>query len=83
MTRPVIKFDKKHCSECGVLMPPVSYKRPYAKMCSDCKGDNRSHNQELKKLYREMKAKATNEEEDWSGENITPKDNQMFRQPKW
>jgi hypothetical protein len=52
-------------------------------MCPDCKGDNRSDNQDLKKLYKELKAQANNEVEDWSGENITPKDNGIFRQPKW
>jgi Zn-finger nucleic acid-binding protein len=83
MARPVIKFDQKYCSECGIRMPPVAFKRPYAKMCPDCKGDNRSDNQELKKLFKQLNAKASNEKEDWGSQNITPKDNVLFRKPKW
>ena len=42
MARPIIKFDKKNCAECGVLMPPVTFKRPYAKLCPECKFDRRA-----------------------------------------
>jgi len=79
MARPVIKFDQKHCAECGIRMPPVAFKRPFAKMCHDCRGDNRSDNQELKKIYRELKSQATTETEDWGSQNITTKDDAMLR----
>ena len=56
MARPVIKFDQKHCAECGIRMPPVAFKRPFAKMCHDCRGDNRSDNQELKDIRHKTQA---------------------------
>ena len=79
MVRPVIKFDQKYCSECGIRMKPVAFKRPYAKMCPECKGDNRQDNQELKKLFKQLNAKASRDTEDWGSQNIKTKDDAMLR----
>ena len=78
MVRPVIKFDQKHCAECGVLMPPVTFKRPYAKLCPECKFDRRSGNHELRQIFQQLK-KQPQEKEDWSNQNITTKDDAMLR----
>ena len=70
MVRPVIKFDQKNCAECGIRMPPVTFKRPYAKLCPDCKSDLRAGNHELRQIFQELKT-TTTETEDWGSQNIT------------
>jgi len=82
MARPVIKFDQKHCAECGILLPPVTFKRPYAKLCPDCKFDRRSGNHELRQIFQQLKKKPQ-EVEDWGSENIKTNDDEFFRKPKW
>jgi len=78
MARPVIKFDQKNCAECGIGMPPVTFKRPYAKLCPDCKSDLRAGNHELRQIFQELKT-TTTETEDWGSQNITTKDDAMLR----
>tara|TARA_R110002072_G_scaffold4152_1_gene29241 strand:- start:355 stop:603 length:249 start_codon:yes stop_codon:yes gene_type:complete len=78
MARPVIKFDQKNCAECGIRMPPVTFKRPYAKLCPDCKSDLRAGNHELRQIFQELKT-TTTETEDWGSQNITTKDDAMLR----
>lgn len=78
MARPVIKFDKKNCAECGVLMPPVTFKRPYAKLCPDCKSDIRAGNHELRQIF-EVLRKQPQETEDWGDQNVKTNDDAMHR----
>ena len=78
MARPVIKFDKKNCAECGVLMPPVTFKRPYAKLCPDCKSDMRAGNHELRQIFQDLR-KQPQETEDWGSQNVKTNDNAMHR----
>ena len=61
MARPIIKFDKKNCAECGVLMPPVTFKRPYAKLCPECKFDRRAGNHELRQIFQQLKKSSCQE----------------------
>ena len=37
MARPVTRKPHNNCLECGADMKEVTYIRPYAKVCSDCK----------------------------------------------
>tara|TARA_R100000951_G_scaffold15397_1_gene12088 strand:- start:112 stop:360 length:249 start_codon:yes stop_codon:yes gene_type:complete len=78
MARPIIKFDKKNCAECGVLMPPVTFKRPYAKLCPDCKSDMRAGNHELRQIFQDLR-KQPQETEDWESQNVKTNDDAMHR----
>ena len=78
MARPVIKFDQKKCSECGIQMPPVTFKRPYAKLCPDCKSDMRAGNHEVRQIYEALR-NTTTETEDWGSQDIITKDDAMHR----
>lgn len=79
MARPIIQFDKKNCAECGVLMPPVTFKRPYAKLCPECKFDRRAGNHELRQIFQQLKKKPQEEKENWGDQNVTTTDDAMLR----
>ena len=39
MARPTTAKHHTQCSHCDAEMPPVKHKRPFAKMCHDCRGE--------------------------------------------
>ena len=54
MVRPIVKKDQKKCLECGTDMKPVKFKRPFAKLCPECKGDRVQGNHELREIYKNL-----------------------------
>ena len=65
MARPTIAVHHTQCSDCGKDMPPVKHKRPFAKMCHDCKGARIGTKGEVSQITIDLKIrnlKMTNEE---------------------
>jgi len=65
MARPVTRKPHNNCLECGADMKEVTYIRPYAKVCSDCKSLVWSGNTEIKKVTQDLQkrnSKMTREE---------------------
>tara|TARA_X000001382_G_scaffold90934_1_gene65539 strand:+ start:186 stop:509 length:324 start_codon:yes stop_codon:yes gene_type:complete len=55
MARPIKRFPHNKCAECGADMREVIYLRPFAKICSDCKGIAWSGNAEVKQEHVKLK----------------------------
>lgn len=82
MVRPIVKKDQKKCLECGTDMKPVKFKRPFAKLCPECKGDRVQGNHELREIYKNLQKQQKGNpilEEDWSHLNVKCNDNQIWK----
>jgi hypothetical protein len=93
MARPTTAKHHTQCSHCDAEMPPVKHKRPFAKMCHDCRGQTIGTKGDLSQITIELKNRhalsgmdkifAT---EDWGfltllgGKEIP---NVIYRKPKW
>tara|TARA_R110002050_G_scaffold61572_1_gene136012 strand:- start:60 stop:314 length:255 start_codon:yes stop_codon:yes gene_type:complete len=65
MARPVIYINQTKCAQCDVEMEPRKHKKPFKKLCPECKSKAHQGNVELKKMFKELKernSKMTNEE---------------------
>lgn len=71
------KENNNSCHECGVYVSMSKYQK--AKLCDSCTTDKRSGNAEVRQIFKDLQAKATNEVEDWGSQNITTKDNALYR----
>ena len=71
------KHNNNSCYECGVYVPMYKYQK--AKLCDSCTADKRSGNAEVRQIFKDLQAKATNEVEDWGSQNITTKDDALYR----
>jgi len=77
---------QEHCGECGIKMRPVAFKRPYAKMCPDCRGEMSTGNTELRQMYKDMQKNPTIpslDEIDFSSQNVICNDTAIWRRPKF
>ena len=82
MVRPTIKIDQKRCLECGTEMKPVKFKRPFAKLCPECKGDRVQGNHELREIYKHLQKLRKEKpipEEDWGHLNVKCNDRQIWK----
>ena len=65
MARPTIAKHHTQCSHCEADMPPVKHKRPFEKMCHDCRGERVGTKGEVSQITIDLKirnSKMTNEE---------------------
>ena len=56
--------DLSDCVSCGEKLRTVGYQRTTPKMCANCRGDSKSDNAHLKKIYREALLNPIEESED-------------------
>ena len=71
------KHNDSTCNECGVYVPMHRYEK--AKLCESCRTEKRSGNAELRNIFKELQRKASKEVEDWGSQNITTKDDAIYR----
>ena len=65
MARPTTAKHHTQCSHCFKDMPPVKHKRPFAKMCHDCRGARVGTKGEVSQITIDLKIrnlKMTDEE---------------------
>jgi len=65
MERKVTKIPHNNCLECGTDLKEVTYIRPFAKMCDDCKSEVRQGNHEIRIVTQKLQkrnSKMTDEE---------------------
>ena len=96
MGRPTLAQHHTQCSHCDAEMPPVKHKRPFAKMCHDCRGELVGTKGEVNQITMELQKKHALSgmdkifaKEDWSFLNLGNNrpnveiDEAIYRQPKW
>ena len=96
MARLTTIKHQEHCGECGIKMRPVAFKRPFAKMCHDCRGELVGTKGEVNQITMELQKKHALSgmdkifaKEDWSFLNLGNNrpnveiDEAIYRQPKW
>ena len=59
MPRPVTRIAHNNCGDCGMPMKEVTYIRPVAKLCDDCKTHNSYAHAQIKKIFRNFKKNPT------------------------
>jgi len=89
MARPTIAVHHTQCSDCGKDMPPVKHKRPFAKMCHDCrgekigvKGDLSSITEDLKRQHALSGMDKIFAREDWSFLNLGNRQNLIMHKAR-
>ena len=55
MGRKATRIAHNYCKECGTEMSDVTYVRPFAKLCKECRNICWSANAEVKKITTELR----------------------------
>ena len=92
MARPTTAKHHTQCSHCFADMPPVKHKRPFAKMCHECRGETIGTKGELSQITIDLKKKHALSGMDkvfdawnWATMNLGGKANDapIYRKPKF